>query len=157
MLALKDGLPKVMNLKEVIEAFVKFREIVITRRTIYLLNKARDKAHILLGLTIAVNNIDEIIKIIKAASDPVRAKEQIMEKAWDASNIIDLIKLVDDKSMITEAGKCYFTEAQAKGILEMRLQRLTAMEKNKLADDLTELAKEITYYLKILVHVRNCL
>ncbi|WP_341764487.1 DNA topoisomerase (ATP-hydrolyzing) subunit A [Candidatus Tisiphia endosymbiont of Beris chalybata] len=150
MLALKDGLPKVMNLKEVIAAFINFREIVITRRTIYLLNKARDKAHILLGLTIAVSNIDEIIRIIKSSPDPVTAKEQIMSKTWDASNIMSLVKLVDDRAMHAVDGRCYFTESQAKAILEMRLQRLTAMEKNKLEKDLAELAQEITNYLTIL-------
>ncbi|CAN7978365.1 unnamed protein product, partial [Ixodes persulcatus] len=128
MLALKDGLPKVMNLKEVIAAFVSFREVVITNRTIYLLNKARDRAHILLGLTIAVSNIDEIIPL----------------------NILPLVKLVDDKAMLNEQGKCNFTEVQAKAILEMRLQRLTAMEKNKLEEDLKNLATEITEYLNIL-------
>jgi DNA gyrase subunit A len=150
MLALKDGLPKVMDLKEVIAAFVNFREIVITRRTIYLLNKARDRAHILLGLTIAVSNIDEIIRIIKSSNDPASAKEQIMGKSWNASSIIDLIKLVDDRAMIANDNLCHFTEAQAKAILEMRLQRLTAMEKNKLENDLNELAKEITGYIEIL-------
>ncbi|KAJ6644877.1 DNA gyrase subunit A [Pseudolycoriella hygida] len=150
MLALKDGLPKVMNLKEVVAAFVNFREVVITRRTIYLLNKARDKAHILLGLTIAVSNIDEIIRIIKSSPDPVSAKEQLMQRTWDVSNITHLIKLVDDKTMIASTGLCHFTESQAKAILEMRLQRLTAMEKNKLEKDLAELATEITFYLEIL-------
>ncbi len=150
MLALKDGLPKVMNLKEVIAAFVNFREIVITRRTIYLLNKARDKAHILLGLTIAVSNIDEIIRIIKSSNDPASAKEQIMNRSWDASVIVNLIKLVDDQAMLASDGQCYFTELQTKAILEMRLQRLTAMEKSKLENDLAELAREITDYLEIL-------
>ena len=150
MLALKDGLPKVMNLKEIIAAFVNFREIVITRRIIYLINKARDRAHILLGLRIAVNNIDEVIRIIRAASDVNQAKEQLMQKAWDASNILSLIKLVDDKAEVNEEGKCFFTEIQAKAILEMRLQRLTAMEKDKLENDLTHLASEISEYLEIL-------
>ncbi|WP_410250272.1 DNA topoisomerase (ATP-hydrolyzing) subunit A [Candidatus Trichorickettsia mobilis] len=150
MLALDNGLPKVMNLKDIISSFVNFRETVITRRTIYLLNKARDKAHILLGLRIAVNNIDEVIRIIRAASDPLQAKEQLMQRAWDIADIIDLIKLVDDKAEFTTANTCHFTEAQAKAILEMRLQRLTAMEKNKLEQDLTELAQEIADYLEIL-------
>lgn len=150
MLALKDGLPKVMNLKEVIIAFVNFREIVITRRTIYLLNKARDRAHILLGLMIAVNNIDEIIRLIKSSDDPASAKEKIMQRSWNAANIIDLIKLVDDRAMVTNDGKCSFTETQAKAILEMRLQRLTAMEKSKLENDLTEIAQEIIGYNEIL-------
>ncbi|WP_394355846.1 DNA topoisomerase (ATP-hydrolyzing) subunit A [Candidatus Trichorickettsia mobilis] len=150
MLALDNGLPKVMNLKDIISSFINFRETVITRRTIYLLNKARDKAHILLGLRIAVNNIDEVIRIIRAASDPLQAKEQLMQRAWDIADIIDLIKLVDDKAEFTTDNACSFTEAQAKAILEMRLQRLTAMEKNKLEQDLTELAQEIADYLEIL-------
>ncbi len=150
MLALKDGLPEVMNLKEVIAAFVNFREIVITRRTIYLLNKARDKAHILLGLIIAVSNIDEVIRIIKSSSDPASAKEQLMQRTWDASTIINLVKLVDDRAVIADDGNCYFTETQTKAILEMRLQRLTAMEKNKLESDLGEIAEEITGYTAIL-------
>lgn len=150
MLALRDGLPEVMNLKEVIAAFVNFREIVITRRTIYLLNKARDKAHILLGLMIAVSNIDEVIRIIKSSNDPASAKEQLMQRTWDASSIIDLVKLVDDRAMIADDGKCYFTETQTKAILEMRLQRLTAMEKNKLENDLAELATEISGYTDII-------
>lgn len=150
MLALKDGLPKVMNLKEVISAFVNFREVVITNRTIYLLNKARDRAHILLGLTIAVSNIDEIIRIIKSASDPNSAKQELMARNWDAQSILPLMKLVDDKAMLDEQGRCYFTEVQTKAILEMRLQRLTAMEKNKLEEDLKNLAKEVSEYLNIL-------
>ncbi|WP_410526093.1 DNA topoisomerase (ATP-hydrolyzing) subunit A [Rickettsia endosymbiont of Ceutorhynchus obstrictus] len=150
MLALKDGLPKVMNLKEVISAFVHFREVVITNRTIYLLNKARDRAHILLGLTIAVSNIDEIIRIIKSARDPNSAKQELMARNWDAQSILPLVKLVDDKAMIDDQGRCYFTEAQTKAILEMRLQRLTAMEKNKLEEDLKNLATEVSEYLNIL-------
>jgi DNA gyrase subunit A len=150
MLALDEGMPKVMNLKEVISAFVKFREVVITRRTIFLLNKARDKAHILLGIRIAVSNIDEIIRIIKSASNPNDAKDQLMEKSWSCSDIANLIKLVDDKAIIGADGKIHLTEAQAKAILEMRLQRLTAMEKDKLEADLTELSKEITEYIDIL-------
>jgi DNA gyrase subunit A len=150
MLALDEGMPKVMNLKEVISAFVKFREVVITRRTIFLLNKARDKAHILLGIRIAVSNIDEIIRIIKSASNPNYAKDQLMEKSWSCSDIANLIKLVDDKAIIGADGKIHLTEAQAKAILEMRLQRLTAMEKDKLEADLTELSKEITEYIDIL-------
>ncbi|MGI4775467.1 MAG: DNA topoisomerase (ATP-hydrolyzing) subunit A [Janthinobacterium lividum] len=150
MLALDNGLPKVMNLKEVISAFVNFREIVITRRTICLLNKARNKAHLLVGLRIAVNNIDEVIKIVRAASDPQSAKEQLMQRIFNAENIKDLIRLIDDKTNISEEGNCYLTEVQAKTILEMRLQRLTAMEKNKLENDITEIGQEITKYIEIL-------
>lgn len=150
MLALKDGLPKVMNLKEVIAAFINFREIVITRRIIYLVNKARDRAHLLIGLRIAVNHIDEVIRIIKASGDAAQAKAQLIEKAWDVANILSLIRLVDDKAAASDDGKCYFTDIQAKAILEMRLQRLTAIEKHKLEDDLAGLAEEISQYLAIL-------
>ena len=150
MLALDEGMPKVMNLKEVIGSFVRFREVVITKRTIFLLNKARDKAHILLGARIAVNNIDEVIKIIRNASNPSIAKEQLMEKAWDCSSITDLVRLVDDKANIGDDGKIHLSETQAKAILEIRLQRLTAMEKNKLENELKELTKEITEFVSIL-------
>jgi DNA gyrase subunit A len=121
MLAIDNGVPKVMNLKEVIAAFVRFREEIITKRTIYLLNKARDRSHILLGLRIAVSNIDEVIRIIRAAKDPNEAKQELMSKGWNASDIVSLIKLVDDKAVIDDNGKCYFSEIQAKAILEMRL------------------------------------
>jgi DNA gyrase subunit A len=151
MLALDSGMmPKVMNLKEVIASFVRFREEVITKRSIYLLNKARDKAHVLLGVRIAVSNIDEVIKIIRGAANPVVAKEQLMAKAWDCSSIIDLIKLVDDKANIASDGTIHLSEVQAKSILEMRLQRLTAMEKDKLESDLAELTEEIKSLLEIL-------
>lgn len=150
MLALDEGMPKVMNLKEVIGAFIKFREVVITRRTIFLLNKARDKAHILLGIRIAVSNIDEVIRIIRGSANPHDAKDQLMTKAWNCSDITSLIKLVDDKAIISDDNKIHLTEVQAKSILEMRLQRLTAMEKDKLESDLTALTAEVKEYVDIL-------
>ncbi len=150
MLALDHGLPKVMNLKDVIASFVSFREEVITKRTIYLLNKARDRAHILVGLRIAVSNIDEVIRIIRAAKDPNEAKDNLIARGWPADDILSLIKLVDDQATIADDGKCYFSEVQAKAILEMRLQRLTAMEKDKIESDLQELSIEIKDYLDIL-------
>lgn len=150
MLALNGGVPKVMNIAEVLKIFLQFREEVVTKRTIYLLNKARDRSHVLVGLRVAVNNIDEIIKLIRASSDPVEARKELMTRAWEASDIIPLIKLVDDRAVLTEDGKCYLTETQAKAILEMRLQRLTAMEKDKIESDLEELRKQISYYLEIL-------
>lgn len=150
MLALDGGMPKVMNLKEIITSFVNFREVVITRRTIFLLNKARDRAHILLGIRIAINHIDEVIKIIRAAPSAAVAKEQLMERQWDCSSILDLVKLVDDQAEIDDLGRVKLSEIQAKSILEMRLQRLTAMEKDKLENDLDELLKDIKYYIEIL-------
>lgn len=150
MLAIDKGLPKVMNLKEVIAAFVNFREIIITRRTICLLNKARDKAHLLIGLRIAVNNIDEVIKLIKSAKDPQDAKMQLMNRSFHVENIASLIKLIDDKTNINNDGQCFLSETQAKTILEMRLQRLTAMEKDKLEQDITDISVEIADYVNIL-------
>jgi len=150
MLALNDDKPQVMNVLDVIKAFVNFREEVVTRRTVHLLNKARNKAHILIGLFIAVSNIDEVIAIIKSSSDPAVAKERLIEKLWNAEDVYSLIKLVEDKHNIIIDGKCKFTEEQAKAILEMRLQRLTGIEHNKISDELKELAIEIVEYLSIL-------
>lgn len=150
MLALDEGMPKVMNLKEIIVAFTRFREVVITRRTIFLLNKARDKAHVLLGIRIAVSNIDEVIRIIRGSPNPTVAKELLTEKRWDCSSIVNLIKLVDDKANINDDGTIHLSETQAKAILEMRLQRLTAMEKDKLEGELENLTNEITEFVGIL-------
>lgn len=150
MLALDNNAPKIMNLKEIIAAFVDFREVVITRRTIFLLNKARDKAHILLGVRIAISHIDRVIKIIRGASSPIVAKEQLMQEEWECSAIVDLINLVDDKAKIIDGKYIKLTEIQAKSILEMKLQRLTAMEKDKLEGDLQELTEEIKGYIDIL-------
>ena len=150
MLALDNGMPKVMNIGEVLRAFLQFREEVVTKRTIYLLNKARDRAHILVGLRVALNNIDEVIRLIISSGDLQVARQKLMETAWDAEDIASLIRLVDDRANLTESGKCYLSEAQAKAILEMRLQRLTAMEKNKLEEDLLDLKKHIEFYMEIL-------
>ncbi len=149
-LALNNGRPQVMNLKDILVAFVQFREVVITKRTNFLLGKARDRAHVLIGLSIAVANIDEIIHLIKTAPDPNTARERIMEKAWTADNVESLIRLVDDNANTILDGKCFFTEVQAKAILDMRLQRLTGLENERINNELQELATEITDYLEIL-------
>lgn len=150
MLALDNGRPKVMNLKDVVSSFVNFREEVITKRTIYLLNKAKNRAHLLIGLSIAVANIDEIIALIKSAKDPAEAKASLLNKAWKAANVEKLIELIADNSNKIENGVCYFTEEQAKAILEMRLQRLTAMEKDKIENELGELKLQIEDFLDII-------
>lgn len=150
MLALDLGRPKLMNLKDVIVAFVTFREEVITKRTLYLLGKARERAHILIGLSMAVANIDEVIRLIRAAPDPVAAKAALLGRSWAAENVSPLIALVDDANNEVIEGKCYFTEVQAKAILEMRLQRLTGLEQEKITAELSGLAAEITDYLEIL-------
>ncbi len=151
MLALDKGRPKLMNIREVLTAFIDFRQEVITRRTNYLLNKARDKAHILVGLSIAVANIDEVIALIRSAPNPQVAKEGLMAKNWAAEDVRALIDLVDDhNNEIDSSGRIYFTEVQAKAILEMRLSKLTGLEQEKLSNELKELAVEIQDYLDIL-------
>ncbi len=150
MLALNNQKPQVMNLQDVIVAFVNFREEVVTRRTKFLLTKARSRAHILIGLAIAVANIDEVIALIKAAPDPATAKDRLLAKAWRAQNVEALIKLVSDQNNQLLDGSCYFTEEQAKAILEMRLARLTGLEHEKINQELQSLAQEITDFLEIL-------
>lgn len=150
MLAIDQGRPKLMNLKEIITCFVNFREEVITRRTIFLLTKARDRAHVLIGLAIAVANIDEVIKVIRASADPVIAKAELMSRSWEAHDVGTLLALVDDSGNEIIDGKIKFTEAQAKAILELRLQRLTGLERGKIDDELQVLAGEISEGLSIL-------
>ena len=151
MLALDGGRPELLDLKRIIAAFVTFREEVITRRTAYELGKARERAHILVGQVIAVANIDEIIALIRAAPDPVVARTRLMETAWPAQDVAPLVALVDEPGRgVTEAGTYYLSEAQARAILELRLQRLTALERDKIGDELQELAEKIREYLEIL-------
>ena len=150
MLALDQGRPRVMNLQDVLVAFLRFREEVITRRTQHLLTKVRDRAHVLIGLAIAVANIDEIIRVIRAAKDPVEAKEGLINRAWPAHDVGALLALVDDAGNQIENNEIRFTETQAKAILELRLQRLTGLEREKIDNELQELAASIREYLNIL-------
>ncbi len=150
MLALDNGRPELMNLKHVITSFIRFREEVITRRTNFLLGKARDRAHVLVGLAIAVANIDEVIAVIKAAADPNIAREELMNRAWPAEDVLSLLSLVEDSGNRVNGGKISFTEAQARAILELRLQRLTGLERNKIDEEMKALAAEISDYLETL-------
>lgn len=150
MLALNYGQPKLMNLLEVIRVFVDFRFNVTTRRTNYLLNKARDKSHILIGLAVAVANIDEIVDLIKKSKDVNEAREKLLARSWPAGLVEAMIKLVQDKGNVIKDGNFYFTEAQARAILEMRLARLTGLEMEKITDELKALAVEISGYLELL-------
>ena len=144
LVALDRGSPKIMNLKEMLTCFVDFREEVVTRRLKFQLNKARDRAHILVGLAIAVSNIDEIIKLIRSSKSPAEAKEDLMDREWNAKEVESLIKLIDDpRHGITKKGNCSFTEEQAKAILELRLQRLTAMGIGEIQKELDELKTKI--------------
>ena len=150
MLALKAGRPEQMNIKQVLEAFIEFREEVITRRTIYELRKARDRAHVLVGLAIAVANIDEVIKLIRVAKDPVSARAALMERAWTAVEVTELIKLIDDPEHPVVDDTYSLSETQARAILDLRLQRLTGLERDKIADELNDLSGKISEYLDIL-------
>ncbi len=150
MLALNDGKPEVMNVLDVIRAFTSFRETVISRRIKFLLSRARDKAHLLIGVLIAVNNIDEVVAMIRGSSDVTVAKTRLMEHDWKSVDIKYFIDLVGDKKNKVTGDTCRLTEEQAKAILEMRLQRLTGIEKSKVSDELNELAEEIKRHIEIL-------
>ncbi|MBU6141417.1 MAG: DNA gyrase subunit A [Proteobacteria bacterium] len=150
MLALNHGKPQLLNLLDVIKIFTDFRFDVTTRRTNFLLGKARDKTHVLIGLAVAVANIDEIVELIKKSKDVVEAKEKLLTKAWPVGLVEAMVKLVQDKGNIIKGGKFYFTEIQAKAILEMRLARLTGLEMEKITDELKTLAAEISTYLELL-------
>ena len=150
MLAMHNGRPQQMSLREVLDAFCSFRREVITRRTRYLLSKSRDRAHILAGLLVALASIDEIIELIKNAANAEQARNGLMAKAWPASEVEAFISLIDDPGHKVIEGHYHLSETQARAILELRLQRLTGMERNKLADETRELADQIEDYLEIL-------
>ncbi|MCE1236702.1 MAG: DNA gyrase subunit A [Hyphomicrobiales bacterium] len=151
MVALNAGRPQLLNLKDMLTAFVAFREEVIGRRTRYLLAKARDRAHVLVGLAIAVANIDEVIRLIRAAPDPATARAQLMERAWPARDMAPLIALIaDPRHVVAEDGTYRLSEEQARAILDLRLQRLTALGRDEIAEELEKLAREIADYLEIL-------
>ena len=150
MLALYGGKPITVDLKTAISAFVDFRREVITKRATFDLAKSRERANILVGLVIAVNNLDEMIALIKKAKDPEIAKEQIMAREWSVKGITDLITLVYDKGKISKDKKFKLSELQAKSILDLRLHRLTGLERDKIAEDLKGVVKEIAEYLEIL-------
>ena len=151
MVALTGGRPEILNLKDFIAAFVEFREEVVSRRTRYLLNKARERAHVLCGLATAVANIDEVIRLIRTAPTPAAAHEALMARDWPAEDIAPLIALVDDpRHPMNDDGTYRLSDAQARAILELRLARLTALGRDEIGDELEKLAKEIADYLDIL-------
>ncbi len=151
MLALNGGRPELMNLRDVIVAFVAFREEVITRRARFELRKAQERAHILVGLAIAVANIDPIIAIIRNAPDPAAARERLMAQPWPAEQAEPLIRLIDEPGRTISADGTYaLSEIQARAILDLRLQRLTGLEREKIAEEMTDLAKQIAGFKEIL-------
>ncbi|NLR38462.1 DNA gyrase subunit A [Novosphingobium sp. ERW19] len=152
MLAIRGGRPEVLNLKDIIEAFVRFREEVITRRTKFELNKARDRAHILLGLVIAVTNLDEVVRIIRGSPNPATARETLLAREWPMGEIAPYIKLVEaiEDAGVADAATYRLSEIQVRAILDLRLHRLTALGRDEIGEELEGLATAIAEYLSIL-------
>jgi DNA gyrase subunit A len=151
MLALNEGRPEQLNLKEILQAFITFREDVIVRRTKFELNKARERAHLLVGLAAAVANLDEVVLLIKSSPDPKTAKAALLAKRWNAGDMIPYIRLVDDpRHPIDDDGFYMLSERQAQAILDLRLHRLTALGRDEITEELKKLADSIADYLSIL-------
>ena len=151
IVALNGGRPEVLNLKDLIRSFTDFREEVVGRRIKHLLKKARDRAHVLVGLAIAVANIDEIIALIRKAPDPTTARTQLMERDWPAKDVAPLVELIaDPRHKVSAEGTYMLSEEQAKAILDLRLQRLTALGRDEIGDELKGLGAQISDYLDIL-------
>jgi len=159
MVALVDGQPKVLNLKEILEAFIRHRREVVTRRTVFLLRKARERGHILEGLAIALSNIDPIIALIKASPSPAEARERLLAQAWEPGDVTGMLERAGSDACRPEelepqygmhSGKYHLSPAQAQAILELRLHRLTGLEHEKLLQEYQEKLHEIADYLDIL-------
>ena len=151
MLALNGGKPEQLTLRGFLTAFLDFREEVVARRTAFELRKARDRAHVLCGLAVAVSNVDEVVRTIRASNDAAEAREKLMERRWPAAEILPFIKLIDDPTHTANADGTYnLSEVQARAILDLRLQRLTQLGVKEVTDELGELAGKIKDYLAIL-------
>ena len=151
MLALDNGRPRQMGIREALMCFITFREDVILRRARHDLSRARDRGHLLVGLAVAVANIDEVIRIIRAAADAASARTALMEREWPAEDVLPLLELIEDRgSIVAGTDRIKMTEAQARGILDLRLQRLTGLERNKIVSELGEVAEKIKDLLDIL-------
>ncbi|AOG01065.1 DNA gyrase, A subunit [Blastomonas sp. RAC04] len=150
MLAIRGGRPEVLGLKDIIEAFVQFREQVITRRTKFELAKARDRAHILLGLVVAVTNMDEVVKIIRSSASPAEARARLLAREWPIGEIAQYIKLVEAIEGELEGDIYRLSDLQVRAILDLRLHRLTALGRDEIGNELSALALAIEEYLAIL-------
>jgi DNA gyrase subunit A len=150
MLAIRGGRPETLNLRDIIEAFVKFREEVITRRAKFELNKARERAHILLGLVIAVTNLDEVVRIIRGSASPAEARAALLAREWPVAEIAPYIALVEAVEHQAGGTSYRLSDAQVRAILELRLHRLTALGRDEIAGELRQLAASITELLEIL-------
>ncbi|OGS55397.1 MAG: DNA gyrase subunit A [Erythrobacter sp. RIFCSPHIGHO2_12_FULL_63_10] len=152
MLAIRGGRPETLNLRDIIQSFITFREEVINRRTKFELSKARDRAHILLGLVVAVSNLDEVVAMIRSASNPAQARERLLTREWPIGEIAQYIRLVESiEPNAEQSGGTYrLSERQVKAILDLRLHRLTALGRDEIGDELKQLADAIAEYLAIL-------
>ncbi|WP_103095918.1 DNA gyrase subunit A [Novosphingobium guangzhouense] len=152
MLAIRGGRPEIMSLRDILQNFIQFREQVITRRTKFELNKARDRAHILLGLVVAVSNLDEVVKIIRSSPNPAEARAKLLAKEWPIGDIAQYIRLVEaiEPEAEAEGGIYRLSEVQVKAILDLRLHRLTALGRDEIGDELKQLAIAIEEFLAIL-------
>lgn len=152
MLAIRGGRPETLTLRDIIESFVRFREEVITRRSKFELMKARERAHILLGLVVAVTNLDEVVRLIRGSASPVEAREKLLERSWPMEEIRPYISLVE--AVEPQSGETTYklSEAQVKAILELRLHRLTALGRDEIGDELKKLADSIGELLEILAN-----
>ncbi|WP_174279581.1 DNA gyrase subunit A [Sphingomonas bacterium] len=150
MLAIRGGRPELLNLRDIIEAFVRFREEVITRRSKYELARARERAHVLLGLVIAVTNMDEVVRIIRGSASPAEAREALLRREWPIDQIRSYIMLVEAIEPQADADVYRLSDAQVKAILDLRLNRLTALGREEIGDELKELAGSIAALLHIL-------
>src|SRR5262249_45276685 len=151
MVALDSNRPQTMNLRDLLTLFIAFREQVVTRRTKYLLSKARDRAHILVGLAIAVANIDEVIRVIRTSPDPATARDTLMSRDWPGQAVEAMMTLIDDpRHRLNPDGTARLSLEQAKAILDLRLQRLTALGRDEIEQELEQLKGEINDYLDIL-------
>nr|WP_044549745.1 DNA gyrase subunit A [Azospirillum lipoferum] len=153
MLALNGGRPELMHLQQIIAAFIRFREQVITRRTEFLLGKARERAHTLVGLAVAVANLDAMIELIRSAPDPVWAREEMMNREWPVHDVGPLIELIDEPGRgVSEQGTYRLSEVQARAILDLRLHRLTGLERDKIGAELTDVTDQIADFLATLAN-----
>jgi DNA gyrase subunit A len=152
MLAIRGGRPETLTLRDIIESFVRFREEVITRRSKFELMKARERAHILLGLVVAVTNLDEVVRLIRGSASPVEAREKLLERSWPMEEIRPYISLVEAVEPQSGDTTYKLSEAQVKAILELRLHRLTALGRDEIGDELKKLAESIGELLEILAN-----
>tara|TARA_B100001057_G_scaffold99561_2_gene96539 strand:+ start:29424 stop:32165 length:2742 start_codon:yes stop_codon:yes gene_type:complete len=151
MVTLNSGKPELLSLRQIIDAFLEFRVEIVVKRTTYLLNKSRDRAHVLVGLAIAIANIDEIISVIRSSPDPATARDYMLKKKWIPKNVDSLIKLIDDpRHKIAEDGSYMLSIEQVQAILDLRLQRLTAIGRDEIEKELNSIGQDIEKYLEIL-------